>query len=144
MTRGNDNAPAECVDRRAEIANSLQVRPDAVVSLHAYTAASSVRGFTINYPYPPLSGRKGSPATQLAQIVFDEMTARGIPAVSTGPRGRADNAFLNLVEYPVVEVELGNMSNPDDARIMMAADGRQTYANAVTAGIVAFLQAQPR
>ncbi len=56
MTRGDDNSFGECVDRRAQMANSLHVQPNAVVSLRAYSAATSVNGFAINYSYPPRAG----------------------------------------------------------------------------------------
>ena len=53
--------------------------------------------------------------------------------------GRADLAGLNLAEYPAVLVETGNMRNAEEAAAMETAQGRQHYADAITAGIVAFL-----
>ena len=60
---------------------------------------------------------------------------------SDGLYGRADLAGLNLVQYPAVLVELGNMRNTGDAGAMETTDGRQRYAQAVINGIVAYLQA---
>ena len=53
--------------------------------------------------------------------------------------GRADLAGLNFAEYPAVLVETGNMRNADEAAQMETEEGRQRYADAITAGIVAFL-----
>jgi N-acetylmuramoyl-L-alanine amidase len=58
---------------------------------------------------------------------------------SNGLYGRADLAGLNFAEYPAVLVETGNMRNDEDAAAMETAEGRQRYADAITAGIVAFL-----
>jgi N-acetylmuramoyl-L-alanine amidase len=73
----------------------------------------------------------------------DAMVADGMqPSTyigSDGLYGRADLAGLNLAEYPAVLVETGNMRNGAEAVLMETADGRQHYADAITAGIVAFL-----
>jgi N-acetylmuramoyl-L-alanine amidase len=80
---------------------------------------------------------------QLAATMRDSLIAAGLqPSTyigSNGMYGRADLAGLNLAEYPAVLVETGNMRNPEDAAQMETADGRQRYADAITAGIVAFL-----
>ena len=80
---------------------------------------------------------------QLATVMRDSLTAAGlVPSTyvgSNGLYGRADLAGLNLAEYPAVLVETGNMRNADEAAEMESAEGRQRYADAITAGIVAFL-----
>ena len=45
MTRGNDDTTGPCVDKRAEMANALQVHPDAIVSINAYGGDPSQRGY---------------------------------------------------------------------------------------------------
>ena len=42
--------------------------------------------------------------------------------------------------YPAVLVELGNMRNEQDAARMTTGGGRDMYAQAVTNGVVAFLE----
>jgi len=71
------------------------------------------------------------------------MVTTGLPPStylgSNGLHGRADLAGLNLADYPAVLVETGNMRNADDAAAMESPEGRQRYADAITAGIVAYL-----
>lgn len=142
MSRGNDNALGPCVDQRAAMANAL--RPNAIVSVHADGAAPGGHGFHVNYSTPPLNAAQAGPAVRFAQIMRDQMAASGMtPATyigSGGLLGRSDLTGLNLAEYPSILVECGNMKNPQEAQAMSSAEGRQAYANAITKGIVAYLQ----
>ena len=144
MSRADDTSVAPCVDQRAAAAN--QMHPDADVSIHADGGPGSGHGFHVNYSAPPLNAAQSGPAMQLAATMRDSLIAAGMqPSTyigSNGMYGRADLAGLNLAEYPAVLVETGNMRNPDDAAQMETADGRQRYADAITAGIVAFLTRQ--
>jgi N-acetylmuramoyl-L-alanine amidase len=76
----------------------------------------------------------------------DALAQSGLPPAnyigSDGLYGRDDLAGLNLAQYPAVLVELGNMKNASDVARMESADGRATYAVAVTQGIVAFLNSK--
>ena len=145
MSRGNDDQVAACVDERAAMANALA--PNAVVSIHADGGPATGRGFHVNYSNPPLNAAQAGPSVQLARIMRDALQGSGIPPAnyigSNGLYGRADLAGLNLAQYPEVLVELGNMKNPVDSMLMQSDDGRKKYADAVVAGIVAFLQTQP-
>ncbi|MDR0945464.1 MAG: N-acetylmuramoyl-L-alanine amidase [Bifidobacteriaceae bacterium] len=51
-------------------------------------------------------------------------------------------AGINFSTVPVVMMELGEMKNPGEARVMRTARGRQRYAAAVAAGIAAWLRSQ--
>ena len=141
MSRADDSSVAPCVDQRAAAAN--QMRPDADVSIHADGGPSSGHGFHVNYSAPPLNDAQSGPAIQLATTMRDSLIAGGLqPSTyigSNGLSGRADLAGLNLAEYPAVLVETCNMRNADEAAAMETAEGRQRYADAITAGIVAFL-----
>ncbi|MFY9918993.1 MAG: Rv3717 family N-acetylmuramoyl-L-alanine amidase [Mycobacterium sp.] len=141
MSRADDTSVAPCVDQRAAAANAM--RPDADVSIHADGGPGSGHGFHVNYSAPPLNNAQSGPAIQLATTMRDSMTAAGLqPSTyvgSDGLYGRADLAGLNLAEYPAVLVETGNMRNAEEAAQMETAEGRQRYADAITAGIVAFL-----
>lgn len=141
MSRADDISVGPCVDQRAEAANRM--RPDADVSIHADGGPGSGHGFHVNYSAPPLNDAQSGPAIQLATTMRDSMTAAGLQPSSyigsDGLYGRADLAGLNLAEYPAVLVETGNMRNADEAAQMETAEGRQRYADAITAGIVAFL-----
>ena len=141
LSRADDTSVGPCIDHRAAAANARH--PDAIVSLHADGGPPSGHGFHVNYSAPPLTAAQSGPAIQLATTMRDSMTAAGLqPSTyigSVGLYGRADLAGLNLAEYPAVLVEAGNMRNTDEAAQMETAEGRQRYADAITAGIVAFL-----
>jgi N-acetylmuramoyl-L-alanine amidase len=141
MSRPDDASVGPCVDQRAAAANRM--RPDADVSIHADGGPASGHGFHVNYSAPPLNAVQGGPAIVLATAMRDAMVADGMqPSTyigSDGLYGRADLAGLNLAVYPAVLVETGNMRNGAEAVLMETADGRQHYADAITAGIVAFL-----
>jgi N-acetylmuramoyl-L-alanine amidase len=141
LSRDNDNSVGPCVDQRAAMANAMH--PDAIVSIHADGGPPSGHGFHVNYSVPPLNDAQSGPAIQLAHTMRDSLVAAGLqPATyigADGLYGRADLAGLNLAEYPAVLVELGNMKNPDEAARMESADGRASYAAAVTQGITAYL-----
>jgi N-acetylmuramoyl-L-alanine amidase len=141
MSRPDDASVGPCVDQRAAAANRMH--PDADVSIHADGGPASGHGFHVNYSAPPLNGAQSGPAIVLATAMRDSMAADGMqPSTyigADGLYGRADLAGLNLADYPAVLVETGNMRNAGDAALMETADGRQRYADAITAGIVAFL-----
>jgi N-acetylmuramoyl-L-alanine amidase len=141
MSRADDTSVGPCVDQRAAAANAMH--PDADVSIHADGGPGSGQGFHVNYSAPPLNDAQSGPAVHLAATMRDSMIAAGLqPSTyigSNGLYGRADLAGLNLAEYPAVLVETGNMRNADEAAQMESAEGRQRYADAITAGIVAFL-----
>ena len=113
------------------------------MSIHADGGPAYGHGFHVNYSAPPLNDAQSGPAIQLATTMRDTMIAAGLqPSTyigSNGLYGRPDLAGLNLAEYPAVLVETGNMRNADEAAQMETAEGRQRYADAITAGIVAFL-----
>lgn len=141
MSRADDASVAACVDQRAAAANAMH--PDADVSIHADGGPTSGHGFHVNYSAPPLNDAQRGPAMHLATTMRDSMIAAGLqPSTymgSNGLYGRGDLAGLNLADYPAVLVEVGNMRNADEAAAMETADGRQRYADAITAGIVTYL-----
>lgn len=146
LSRDDDNSVGPCVDQRAAAANAMH--PDAIVSIHADSGPPAGHGFHVNYSSPPLNDAQSGPALSLASTMRDALTGAGAPTStyigSDGLYGRADLAGLNLAQYPAILVELGNMKNGDDAQRMESADGRSSYASAVTAGIVNYLGAHPR
>ena len=58
---------------------------------------------------------------------------------SNGLAPRDDLAGLNLSERPAALIECGNMRNAAEAAAMSTSDGRQRYADAIAAGILAYL-----
>lgn len=144
LSRGDDGSVGPCVDQRAAAANAMH--PDAIVSVHADGGPPSGSGFHVNYSSPPLNEVQTGPAVQLATTMRDALAQAGFQPAnyigSNGLYGRDDLAGLNLAQYPAILVELGNMRNAQDAARIESPDGRARYANAVTQGIVTFLNAK--
>jgi N-acetylmuramoyl-L-alanine amidase len=143
MSRGNDDALGPCVDERATMANAL--RPDAIVSIHADGGPTGGRGFHVNYSNPPLNDAQSGAAPRFATVMRDQLVASGMqPSTyrgTDGLYGRSDLTGLNLAQYPSILIEMGNMKNAGDAAVLASAEGRASYAAAVTRGIAAYLSA---
>lgn len=142
LTRQDDNGVGPCVDQRAAIGN--QSGAAAVVSIHADGSTNtSAHGFHVAYSSPPLNDAQGEPSTRLATTMRDTMVSEGFTTStyigSAGLSPRDDLAGLNLSERPTVLVECGNMRNATEAAAFTSPDGRQSYAAAIAAGILAYL-----
>ncbi|WP_327222588.1 N-acetylmuramoyl-L-alanine amidase [Kibdelosporangium aridum] len=142
MTRDNDTGVGPCVDRRAAIGN--QANADAVVSIHADGSNSlGAHGFHIAYSAPPLNAAQGEPAKRLATTLRDGLRSAGFATStyigSAGLSPRDDLGGLNLSERPAALVECGNMRNPNEAAVLSSPSGRQRYADAIAAAILAYL-----
>lgn len=142
LTRQDDNGVGPCVDQRAAIGN--QSGAAAVVSIHADGSTNeSAHGFHVAYSSPPLNDAQGEPSTRLAATMRDTMVSKGFTTStyigSAGLSPRDDLAGLNLSERPTVLVECGNMRNATEAAAFTSPDGRQSYAAAIAAGILAYL-----
>jgi N-acetylmuramoyl-L-alanine amidase len=143
LTRTSDTGWGPCVTTRGRF--GAKVGAALTVSIHADGAASTNRGFFVMRP----AWIKGytddiyNRSTTLAKAVRAGLRAKGIPQANyytpTGIKVRRDMGTLNLSDVPVVEVELGNMKNPSDARRMTTITGRNRYADGLVRGIRIFL-----
>ena len=142
MTRPDDNGIGPCVDQRAAIGN--QSGATAVVSIHADGSTDAgAHGFHVAYSAPPLNEAQGEPSMRLATTMRDTLVSNGLATStyigSAGLSPRADLGGLNLSERPIVLVECGNMRNATEAAAFTSPQGRQNYAAAIAAGILAYL-----
>lgn len=139
LTRGDDRGVGPCVDARG--AAGARTGAQAAVSLHADGAAPSARGFHVVHADPPVRG--GERSVRLATALRDALRdARFPPARHAGSAGldaRDDLAGLNHSTVPTALVEAANMRHPEDARLVSTPAGRDRYADAVAAGVLAFL-----
>ena len=128
---------------RAAMANALH--PDAIVTINAYSGSPAERGFIVVHSSPRLDTSLDTPILNLRNTMHDQFVAMGLPPghIGTGLDGRGSLATLNLARYPAVQVELGNVNNPDDSAQMETPDGRQRYADAIVRGITAYLGSTP-
>ncbi|MBC3194204.1 N-acetylmuramoyl-L-alanine amidase [Pseudonocardia sp. C8] len=139
-TRGADDGVGPCVDARG--AAGGRAGAVAAVSLHADGAAPSARGFHVAHADPPVHGT-GPASRRLATALRDALrSGRFSPAGYIGRDGldgRDDLAGLNLSTVPTALVEAGNMRNAEDAAVLASAAGRDRYAAAISAGVLAYL-----
>ncbi|HWM58789.1 MAG TPA: N-acetylmuramoyl-L-alanine amidase [Pseudonocardia sp.] len=140
-TRPDDGGVGPCVDERGRAGGVADA--DAVVSIHADGSAASHQGYHVALSAPPLNPAQSGPARELARDLRDAMRAAGFPdsdyAGRDGLAPRSDLAGLNLSSRPAVLVECANMRNPREAVMVSSAAGRERYAAAISAGILAFL-----
>ncbi len=141
LTRSDDTGVGPCVDVRG--AAGQRADAAAVVSIHADGAAASGSGFHVALSDPPVNPVQAGQAHVLGVAVRDALRAGGFhDSTYLGDQGlslRPDLAGLNLATRPAVLVECANMRNPAEAVVVSSADGRERYATALAAGILAYL-----
>jgi N-acetylmuramoyl-L-alanine amidase len=144
LTRHSNDGVGPCVDERAEIAN--HVHASVALSIHADgNLAEGAHGFDVIHPSaaesvaPEMVGH----SLKLAEAERNALVEAGVPPAnyigSEGLDERSDLAGLNLAKVPTVLVELGNMREPEEAAKLEDPAYRRELADALAAGIVAFL-----
>lgn len=144
LTRHSNGGVGPCVDERAEIANRAHAA--VALSIHADgNEAAGAHGFdvihasTAEMVEPSMAG----PSLKLAESERDALVGAGIPPANyvgeDGLDARSDLAGLNLARVPAVLVELGNMRDAEEAAKLEDPAYRHKLADALAAGIVAFL-----
>ena len=145
LTRPNDTGVGPCLDRRAAIGN--QPGSVAVVSIHADPAKNNDHGFYVSYGIrEPAGPEVDSKSRQLSLLIHNSLEqSSGLTPASYVGDGlgffpRDDLAGLSLSTAPATFLELGNMHNRGDAALQSSAADRQRIAEAVAAGILAYLR----
>jgi N-acetylmuramoyl-L-alanine amidase len=154
MTRDSNRQDrwGPCVDKRGRAGN--QVRADLKISIHgdgvstgSTTGRAGARGFHVIAPTDrrPWTHDIFRSSRRLAKDARAALRAKRVPVANyiAGGDGldfRGDLGTLNLSDVPTVMVELGNMRNRADAQRMTSADGRRTYARALTHAVRRFLR----
>ncbi len=142
LTRPDDSGVGPCVDVRG--AAGRRADAAAVVSIHADGAAPSGSGFHVALSAPPLNAVQARQAHVLGTALRDALRAAGFhDSTYLGDQGislRPDLAGLNFATRPAALVECANMRNAAEATVVSSADGRQRYAAALAAGILAYLR----
>ncbi|GAA1080178.1 Rv3717 family N-acetylmuramoyl-L-alanine amidase [Tsukamurella spumae] len=141
LSRTDDTSVGPCIDARAAAANTWGA--DAAVSIHADGSAPGNRGFHVNLSSPPLNAVQQNADPVYAKAMVAALTTGGFtPATYIGSGGlypRSDLAGLNLSTVPSVLVEAGNLKDASEAKVLESADGQQRLADAIAAGIAAYL-----
>lgn len=142
MTRPDDNGVGPCVDVRGRA--GAQTGAAVAVSIHADGSAAGNSGFHVAYSDPPLNAMQAGPAHTLSTAVRDAIRAGGFRVSDyigrDGLSPRTDLAGLSLATVPTVLVECANMRNAAEAALVSSTQGRERYADAIAAGILAFLK----
>lgn len=145
MTRTDDRGVGPCVDERAAIGN--RAHADLALSIHADGGPPGGRGFHV---IAPLARRAVRPAIVAPSLRFArELRARleGIGLRRSTYLGggtalvqRDDLGGLNLSRVPKALVELGNMRNAQDARLLERPAQRDRIALALARAITRALR----
>ena len=145
MTRSSNDGWGPCIDQRAAVGN--QAHANAAISIHADGGPPGGRGFHVIQPalIPGVTDNIVARSHQLALAVRTAYLAGTTMPVSTytasqGLDTRGDLGGLNLSAVPKVFIECGNMRNATDAAAVSSADFRQKAADALAAGLTAYLQ----
>lgn len=146
LTREDDDGVGPCVDVRGRFAEDVDA--DLMISIHGNGSASTTaEGFFAIVSDPAISPSQGAPSLDLAEDLIAALTDAGFPPSTTVEGAlslRDDLATLNFARRPAVMLELGEMRNPDEAAVMESEDGRQQYADAIAAGVVAWAEDHAR
>ena len=135
-----------CVDRRGRMGNRLPA--DLKISVHGDGSyAAGARGFHVIAPTDraPWTHDIYKPSKRLARLARGSLLRKDLPVANyiAGGDGldfRSDLGTLNLSNVPTVMVELGNMKNAPDARLMTTPKGRAAYAAALARAVRLFLR----
>ncbi len=148
MTRTTNAGVGPCIDRRAAIGN--RARADLALSIHADGGPPGGRGFHV---IAPLTRRAVRPAIAAPSLRFARQVRarlRGIGlrrSTYVGGGGglvrRDDLGGLNLSRVPKVFVELGNMRNAADARLLRSRARRDAMAIGLARAIRRTLARRP-
>src|SRR5579875_3526969 len=136
MTRTANSGVGPCVNTRSYLINSG----------HADGAPAWGRGFAILEPVADGPNDKVIAASaRLGADIRAAMLARTAmpPSNYDGRNGishRDDLAGLNLTKVPKVLIEVGNMKNAADARMLTSATFQRQVAGALLAAIITFLK----
>lgn len=147
LNRSNDSTTSDdlCVNHRADKAN--QRKADLLISLHADgNLGRGHRGFHIIVS--PVM--KGGPTVFAQSKTLAKDLRHSLETQTDVPRSnyigagtaysfRSDIATLNFSERPAVMMEMGNMMNAADAATFTSTRARAQLAEALAAGIDAFL-----
>jgi N-acetylmuramoyl-L-alanine amidase len=135
-----------CVDRRGRAGNRIPA--DLKISIHGDGSfESGAHGFHVIAPTEraPWTDDIFRPSRRLALITRASLVKKGFEyatyiAGGDGLDFRADLGTLNLSDVPTVLVELGNMKDAGDARLMTSPKGQARYAAALARAVRLFLR----
>lgn len=151
MSRADDSSWGGCVDDRARAASASGA--DVAVSIHADSTAvgtdADKHGFHLIVPTLPIpdvaanaaQSDGGLAASNLMRDAYERagFSAANYAGVVDGLQERSDIAGPALTSVPLVFIEMGNGSNPDDAAVLEGPEGQLKHAIAISTGLIDYL-----
>lgn len=127
-----------CVWDRAKQANALGA--DAMVSIHADGSSPRNRGFFVLAPGLVRGWTEDvvGPGRRLARSMIRGLREGGLTPSNYIDRQlmiSTNTSGINFSDVPTVTVELGNMRNAADARLMTSTEGQRQYAQGLLEGL---------
>jgi N-acetylmuramoyl-L-alanine amidase len=145
MTRPSNNGHGPCVNKRSFIINDAHA--NVAVDIHADGAyCSGCRGFALLEPVADGPNDKviHSSRTFGADIKAAMLALKKMPVSNyDGTNGisyRGDLAGLNLTTVPKILIEVGNMKNGADVKLLTSPTFQQQVARALLNAILKFLK----
>jgi N-acetylmuramoyl-L-alanine amidase len=146
LTRKNDSGQGPCVNIRAKTANDNKA--DLLISIHADGSYSKgARGFHVILSTTMVGGSKVEKTSrQLAENARDSIEKlTAMPRSTYIGKGsalspRSDIATLNLSKSPGIMMEMGNMRNSKDVKLLSSKKFRQQVAEALAQAAVKTLK----
>jgi N-acetylmuramoyl-L-alanine amidase len=142
-TRTHNDGVGPCVDRRAKLLNNGHAKVS--IDIHADGGPTGGRGFAILEPVADGPNNKVITSSEsfgrLLRGSFLHMTEMPMSTYDgkNGLAHRNDLAGLNLTNEPKVLIEVGNMRNATDARLLTSKSWQQKAARAMADAITKFL-----
>jgi len=131
MTRKDEYGMAETnsQDLKARTEWINEKKPDLVISIHqnSYTDAS-VKGAQVFYYESSEEGKQAAEIMQETLSVLDQTNTRTVKANSS-------YYLLKKTKVPVIIVECGFLSNPEEAEILVNPDYQKKISEAIFSGI---------
>lgn len=142
LVTGPARAGHTSFDEAARAAMANEVGADVVISLHCDSHSSQLAQGIAAFYFGTLAGRTNSVAGQsLAELLLDELETR-TQARNCGAHPKTWE-MLRLTRMPTVHLDLGYLSNPEDASRLADPAMRDQIARAVTAALIRFFAPPP-
>lgn len=121
-------------ENRAEMIGKIE--PDLVVDLHVNADPSNERTFGTSVVYNDMFYRPGITNAKLADIMERNLVA-GIQGKALGIFGDSQNKYplLSMIQVPAISVELGYLTNKQEANLLKKEKYQQKIAEGIYKGI---------
>ncbi|MGL4789850.1 MAG: N-acetylmuramoyl-L-alanine amidase family protein, partial [Anaerotignaceae bacterium] len=133
-TRVDDTYPTNI--SRAQMGNEVG---DLFISIHQNSAtSSSAKGTEVLYTVHA-TDVAGKLTSQIAAQYVQNSLVNALGTTNRGIKNRADLIVLNQTTVPAILLEIGFLTNQDDANLLKNEDSKNVIANAIYSAIVAMM-----